>query len=331
MSGHSVFVLAKDGSALTPTTPAKARKMLKAGVCEKCWSKFGKFGVRMLVETRKETPRAVVGIDHGTKFEGYSVLVGTENNLNVKLDLPDKKKIVKKLEDRRTLRRARRHRNCRRRPARFDNRSRKDFLAPSQAVIVGSRLKVIRELCRIYPVNLAAIEDVRFNHAKYQWGANFSTVEIGKARIRKFFDDRDIRVTEYRGFETQELRKQYGYKKIADKSADRFESHCCDSLTLACALATGEHVDPGPMIVVDDTYRPVRRRLHDTQPTKGGDRAPYSTGNVLTLRKGLLVGTPRGAGRLCGVNLGSYRYHDGFGKRHSVKRLSWISISFVTR
>ena len=31
----------------------------------------------------------------GSKFEGYSVVVDRENTLNVNLDLPDKKKVVK--------------------------------------------------------------------------------------------------------------------------------------------------------------------------------------------------------------------------------------------
>jgi hypothetical protein len=98
----------------------------------------------MPVETRRETPRTAIGIDRGTKFEGYSVVVDFENTLNVKLDLPDKRKVLKKVEQRRDLPHARRFRKCRRRPRRSDNRSRKDFLAPSQKVVVDSRLKVMK-------------------------------------------------------------------------------------------------------------------------------------------------------------------------------------------
>ena len=135
---HAVFVLSLDGNPLTPTTPAKARKLIRGGVAKQVWSKFGTFGIQMLVSTRRETPQVTLGVDHGTKFEGYSVVVDRENALNVKLDLPDKKKILKKLEERKTMRRARRFRKCRRRPCRSDNRSRKDFLAPSQKVLVDS-------------------------------------------------------------------------------------------------------------------------------------------------------------------------------------------------
>jgi hypothetical protein len=328
---HLVFVLAEDGTPLTPTTPAKARKLLKGGVAEIVWSKFGTFGIRMLQETRRQAPRTALGVDPGTKFEGYSIVVGAENSLNVKLDLPDKKTALKKLEERRALRRARRFRHCRRRPCRSDNRGRKDFLAPSQQVVVGSRLKVLDAFCDIYPVTVAGVEDVCFNHAAHRWGANFSTVEIGKARLRAFRAERHVHVVEYKGYETQELRNGFGYRKIKDKSADRFESHCCDSLALACAVGPGVAVAPGPFLVVDDTYRPVRRRLHDTQPASGGIRAPYSTGTVAGLRKGLLIGTPRGPGRLCGIKRGYLRYHDRDGKRQEVKAARWISSSFVTR
>jgi hypothetical protein len=41
--------------------------MLRAGVAEKTWAKFGTFGVRLL------------GNDWGSKFDGYSVVVGKEN------------------------------------------------------------------------------------------------------------------------------------------------------------------------------------------------------------------------------------------------------------
>ncbi len=331
-SDHSVFVLSKDGKALTPTTPARARKLLKGNQAKKCWSKFGTFGVRMIVEVGSKTPDTALGVDHGTKFEGYSVVVGTENLLNVKLDLPGKKVIVKKLTERRILRRARRHRNCRRRPARFSNRSRKGFIAPSQSVVVGSRLKVIGEFFRIYPINLVAFEDVRFNHAKHRWGKNFSTVEIGKTKIKDYFRSKGAKVFEYRGFETQEIRKKYGYTKTSSKSADKFSAHCSDSLSLAVNVTTGERIKPGEFIVVNDTYRCKRRRLHDTQPSKGNVREAYSKGTVFGLRKGLLVGLKKNkVGQLCGELKGKYRYYDSEGTRGLVSKLVWISSNFFTR
>lgn len=236
---HSIFVLAKNGTPLTPTTPCHARKLLEAGVAKKVWSKFNTFGIRMLVDTRREVPETTLGYDVGTKFEGFSVACGQENNLSVKLDLPDKKKIVRKLDERRTLRRTRRDRNCRRRECRSLNRAREGFLAPSQAVIVNSRLKVLRAFLSIYPVRAVGMEDVRFNHAKYRWGKNFSTCEIGKNRLRNYFRDAGCELFEYRGFETKELREKYGYKKTSDKGKDVFTAHCTDSLAIACEVGPG--------------------------------------------------------------------------------------------
>lgn len=328
---HSVFVLGQDGKSLTPTTPAKARKMIRAGVAKKSWSKFGTFGVQMLAATRTETPDAVVGNDWGTKFDGYSVVVGEENPINVMLVLPNKKVIVKKLEERRSLRRARRHRNCRRREARFDNRRRENWLAPSQAVLVGSRLKVIRELCRIFPVNHSAIEDVRFNHAKHRWGANFSTIEIGKTRLRDFFENLGIQVHLYEGWQTKDIRTGLGYRKTRIKNAEKFTAHCSDSLAIAVNTTVGKRIIPGPFLVVDDSYRPKRRCLHDTQPAEGGIREVYSRGTVFGLRKGVLVGIKGKVGQLCGELKNGYRFYDALGKRGSVKKLDWVSSNFNTR
>ena len=333
---HTVFVLNKDGKPLTPTTPARTRKLLKAGVAKPVWSKFNTFGIQMLIETREEIEDASLGIDGGTKFEGYSVVVGTENLLNVKLDLPDKKKIVRKLEERRALRRARRFRKWRR-PKRFDNRRRDvamhgAFIAPSQLVLVQSRLKMIREFFRMYPINYVGLEDVRFNHAKHRWGANFSTVEIGKQRIKDAIVGLGAELFEYRGFETQELRKQYGYLKTKVKNVDKFTAHCSDSLTLAVDVLVGDYVEPGPLLVVNDTYRPVRRRLHDTQFSKGGIRYPYSKGSIFGTRKGVLVGLKSGeVAQLCGENKGSYRFYRLDGRRGAAKSICWISNHYFTK
>jgi hypothetical protein len=260
------------------------------------------------------------------------VVVGNENPLNIKLDLPDKKKIVRKLAERNALRHARRFRNCRRRPKRFNNRRRHHWLAPAQAVVVCSRLKVIREFFRIYPISAVGFEDVRFNHATKRWGANFSTVEIGKTRIKEFFQSQGATLFEYQGHQTQELRQKYGYRKTRVKSADKFTAHCSDSLALAVAVSTEEHVKPGRFLVVNDTYRPVRRRLHDTQFSKGGIRYPYSKGSIFGTRKGVLIGLKNGGiGQLCGENKGAFRYYRPDGKRGQAKTIAWISNHFFMR
>jgi hypothetical protein len=326
LSTHSVFVIHKDGIPITPTKPQRAKNLLESGVAKPVWNKFGQFGIQMLVETRKEIPKTAIGIDNGTKFEGYSVVCGTENQLNVMWKLPDKKKIVKKLEERRHLRRAKRFRNTRRRPARFDNRNKDGFIAPSQLVMVNSRLKAIREFFSCYPISLSGIEDVRFNHAKFRYGKNFSTVEIGKAKIYGFLESH-AKLFKFSGIQSQKLRKMYGYTKTkVNKASEKFSSHCCDSLTLAIALTTNQHIHRGKFIVVDDAYRPVRRRLHDTQFSKGHIRYPYSSGNFAGIRKGTICEL----GIICGgTKKSAYIYdwnHHRVGK--SLNKIGWLSKRF---
>jgi hypothetical protein len=54
MPTKRVPVVGKDGTPLTPCTPAKARKLIEGGVAKKRWSKFGILYIQMLVDTRKD-------------------------------------------------------------------------------------------------------------------------------------------------------------------------------------------------------------------------------------------------------------------------------------
>jgi hypothetical protein len=248
---HDVFVLSYEGKPLTPTTNSKARKLMKGKQAKPIWNKFSQFGIQMLVEVGKEHPKTVLGVDFGTKFEGYAIVTGKENNLAVMWKLPDKKKIVKKLEERRQLRRARRWRTCRRRECKFDNRSRKDFLAPSQRVMVQSRMKAIIEFFRCYPIDVVALEDVKFNHRDKRWGKNFSTIEIGKTQINRWIRRR-AGLEMFTGYDTETCRNLYNYKKSSDKSAEVFNTHCSDALAIATDLYAQEHISQGKFIIADD-------------------------------------------------------------------------------
>lgn len=285
-----IFVLSQSGKSLTPCKSQRARKMVIDGVARVVWNKFGQFGIQMLVETREFVPKVVLGQDWGSKFEGYSLVSGSENILNVMLKLPDKKKLVKKLEERRRMRRARRCRNCRRRECRSDNRNRDDFIAPSQMQIINSRLKVIQEFFKCYPISKVAIEDIKFNHRDYKFGKHFTTAEVGKKFlfdfIRKIVGNDSLILFE--GMDTKEFREKHNLRKSSDKSSEQFYSHCVDSFVLAMEVAKVS-VEPNENIIFfDDSYRAIRRRLHDTQYSKGNIRYLFSRGSFKKIRKGTL-------------------------------------------
>lgn len=327
ISGHSVFVLDVNGKPLTPCKPSKARKLLKGRQAKPVWNKFGRFGIRMLFEVGKETPTTTLGVDFGTKFEGYAVAVGKENNLAVMWKLPDKKKIVKKLTERKQLRRARRWRSCRRRQCKSDNRKKDGFIAPSQLVMVQSRLKALKEFLRCYPIDVVAIEDVRFNHRDKHWGKNFSTVEIGK---RKLYDwIRECACLQcYLGVDTEALRKKYHYGKSSNKGSETFNAHCSDALAIASDVFAKERIPEGDFVVVDDTYRSVRRRLHDTQFSKSSIRYPYSSGNFKSIKKGTICEF----GQICGGTKNNVWIREKNNKRigRAISKIGWLSHKFKT-
>jgi len=328
MSGR-VFVLGKDGKPLTPCKKSKARKLMKGKQAKPIWNKFGEFGIQMLVDTRKETPKTVLGCDFGTKFEGYSVLSGRENVLNIMWKLPDKKKLVKKLEERRRLRRARRFRNCRRRKCRFNNRNKKNFIAPSQLQIINSRIKCISELFKCYKFDAIALEDVKFNHRDKRWGKNFTTMEIGKKKLYDYIRAKvDIgNLILFSGMDTMEFREKHNLKKSKDKSSKKFSSHCVDSFVIANELSNA--IPNENIIYVDDNYRAIKRRLHDSQYSKGNIRYPFSTGNFKGIRKGTMCEF----GQIVGGTKEQVWYQDFemngkrkvYQKGKMLKKISWLS------
>lgn len=325
---HIIFVLDINGEPLTPCKPSKARKFLRDKKAKPQWNKFGKFGIQMLVETRKEKPKTVLSYDGGTIFEGYTITADKLNNFGVMWKLPDKKKLVRKLKERKILRRARRFRNCRRRKCRFQNRK-ETFIAPSQKMMVDSRSKCMKELIRCYPVDTATIEDVRFNHRDNKWGKNFTTMEIGKTLIDNFFKKHKIKIHKYRGYETKMFREKYGYHKNSNKSKIDFNTHCSDALAITAGLL-GHYIEPTDNFVyVDDSYKPVRRKLHDTQPAKGGIRKKYSNGNFQDIRKGTMCEY----GQIVGGTKNMIWYRDWSNKPQKGKVLSkiqWYSKQFKT-
>ena len=110
-----VPVLHRDRTPLMPCKPAKARKLIRDGKAIKRWTREGVFYIQLTFETSKDTQPMCLGIDPGSKYDGYAVLTDQEIVTSAMAILPD---IRKKVELRRILRRGRRYRKNRRRKAR---------------------------------------------------------------------------------------------------------------------------------------------------------------------------------------------------------------------
>lgn len=260
----------KSGKPLMPCKPAKARKLIESGKAVKKWSKLGVFCIQLTFDPTSElnkNQKVVLGIDPGSKFDGYAITTKTVN-LTGMSELPSG--IAKKLETRRVMRKARRYRNTRQRQKRFDNRSRERFIAPSQKAKVEFRLKIIRELCKLYPVTDFAVEDVRFNHYEKRWGKHFSTVEIGKNQLYS-----ELRKTgelhTFKGHQTKEERERLGLKKTSKKDKRDPESHATDAVALASLVNPAEVISMYPFYVWK-RYQNRRRQLHKLEPERSGKR-----------------------------------------------------------
>ncbi len=105
-----VPVKTKDGQQLMPMHAARARKLVKRGEATPYWNN-GVYCVRLNKEpSDRETQDIVVGVDPGSKKEGFTVKSEAHTYLNVQADAHNK--VGKKVEKRRELRRGRRSRKC---------------------------------------------------------------------------------------------------------------------------------------------------------------------------------------------------------------------------
>ncbi len=280
-------VVGVNGKPLMPTTPQRARKLIKDGLAEKHWNKLGQFYIQMLRQVGTEIQPICLAVDPGSKWDGVAVVSKEVVLTSGMLVLPSR--IVKKLEQRREMRRARRYRNTPRRAKRFDNRRRPDgWIAPSQKAKVDFRIGAADELCKIYPISRFVVEDVRFNHYKKRWGKHFSTVEIGKARYYQHLKEKGELVL-CTGVETAKYREKFRLPKNSKKNSLTWDSHAVDAIAIGCAELSCENSYP-PEFWVWKRFEYTRRQLHRLEPDKGDIRRRYGgSWSIPPFRKGDVV------------------------------------------
>jgi hypothetical protein len=286
-------VIDTKGSTLMPCTPAKARSLLKSGKARPKWNKLGLFMVQLCYEQEPDNQPLVVGIDPGSKFEGFSVVGSQDTVLNLMVEAPEHVKDA--VQARRTMRRARRHRKWRR-PKRFDNRlNRKKRIPPSTRSRWEAKARIVAQLKKVVPLTDAVVEDIQAitrPGRKRKWNASFSPVQVGKERLYDILREMGLTVHTRQGWQTKALRKQYGMQKTTRKSKQSFESHALDAWVLAACLSGAEKPTCTCLWYVVPV-RLHRRQLHRLQASKGGERKPYGGTRSLGLKRGTLVRHPK--------------------------------------
>jgi RRXRR protein len=288
-----LFVPVSDsqGEPLMPTTPARARRWIKSGKATAFW-KGGIFGVRLNVEPASHVVQPIaVGIDPGSKREGYSVLSAAHTYLNIQAEARTGVKEAEK--DSTRMRRTRRNRKtpCRRpRPNRHQSKKK---LPPSTRARWQWKLRLARFLCQLFPVSVFVVEDIKAaTRGRRRWDQQFSPLEVGKhwfyAELGKLAP-----VVTRQGYETRALREQLGLKKTSKKLAEVWEAHCVDSWVLARAAVGGATAPDNTRLVCMAPFVWHHRQLHRFQPEKGSKRKPYGGTLSQGVKRGTLVKHPK--------------------------------------
>jgi len=160
-----VFVLSPDKEPLMPCHPARARILLN-----KKRAKVFRVYPFTIILTKKTTNNVQpieIKFDPGSRTTGIA-LVGSFEQGKVALfgaNLEHKGLQVKQsLDSRRGTRRSRRNRNCRYRPARFNNRRRlKGWPPPSLMSRIGNVETWMRRLSSYCPITSICVETVKFD------------------------------------------------------------------------------------------------------------------------------------------------------------------------
>lgn len=301
---------------LMPCTEKRARKMLESGRAKPYWCK-GIFCI-ILQELPKNSYKqeVCIGIDPGSKFNGYSVKSAAHTLINLQVNAVTT--VKKKMEERAMLRRSRRQRKTPYRKCRF-NRSAKDRLPPSTKARWQQHLNIIKWMGKLHPITHVVLEDIAARAMKNgrKWNKNFSPLQVGKEWFSKQVQYLEMILYKFKGFETAEMRIGYGFKKNSNKSRKDFYTHAMDAWCLANEVIGG-HTD------IDNErtlyLKPImlhRRKLHEILPKKNNSRRDYGGTMSLKMKRGTLINHPEyGLSYLGGNSKGRVSLHDiNSGKR----------------
>ena len=274
---------------LMPTTGRRAARWIASRKATPFWRR-GIFCVRLNVAPSGTARQPIaVGIDPGSKREGWSVVSAAHTYVNLQAHAVTWAKDA--VETRRIMRRNRRQRKT---PYRACRRNRaRGGLPPSTKARWQWKLRIAWWLTSMFPVTRFVVEDVdaKARPGRRRWNASFSPMLAGKqwfyAQLAEV-----ARVSTRHGWETKALRDEAGLVKTRDKLAVRWSAHCVDAWVLArCGVAGARPDNTSVLEIVPLRFH--RRQLHRLQPAAGGARARYGGTRSLGFTRGSLVRHPK--------------------------------------
>lgn len=311
MSTMFIPVVDQQQRPLMPTTPARARRWIRNGKATAFW-KGGVFCVRLNVEpSARETQPIVVGLDPGSKREGYSVVSAAHTYLNIQADA---RTGVEKAEQQSTrMRRTRRYHKTPCRQPRQNRHQSKKKLPPSTRARWQWKLRLATWLCSLFPVTGFVVKDIKASTRTGKggkWNSTFSPLQVGKYWFYNALH-KLAPVSIRHGWETQALREQLGFKKTSRKLAEVWEAHCVDAWILAQCAVGGSTTPDNTRLVCIAPLVWHRRQLHRLQPERGGKRKPYGGTLSQGIKRGTLIRHPTwGSAYVGGTLSGKISLHD---------------------
>jgi 5-methylcytosine-specific restriction endonuclease McrA len=237
-----VFVLNKHKEPLMPCSEKRARKLLenKKAVIHK----YTPFTIRLKneVEDCKVEPLQIK-IDPGSKETGIAVIQEKEDKLLLRYAGIVKHKITvaDNLKHRSQMRRGRRNRNTRYRPARWANRknsTKKGRFAPSMLSRVYSTLNLVRKMKSLAPIQIVSVEHVKFDMQKLAnpevSGVEYQHGKLFGYEVKEYLLEKYGRKCAYCGAEKVPLEIEHMIPK-SKGGTDRI-----DNLAIACVKCNQE-------------------------------------------------------------------------------------------
>lgn len=235
----AVLVVDRQHRPLMPCTEKRARLLLQRG--RAVVHKRFPFAIRLkdrLAEDSEYQPLRLK-LDPGSKATGLAITRDTETaNRNETVvflaEIQHRGQQIKNaLESRRAMRRTRRNRNTRYRPARFNNRTRPaGWLAPSLQHRVDTTISQVRRLSNLAPISAISQELVRFDMQLIQnpeiSGVEYQQGELQGYEVREYLLNKFNRCCTYCGAKDTPLEVEHVRPK-AKGGSNRVTNLC-----LAC-------------------------------------------------------------------------------------------------
>lgn len=221
---------------LTPTTRGRAYYLVTHNKAVWFKDKRGTTCIRMKVEPSGDViDEVILGIDPGTLYDGYTASTnkGQFNSEFIYTDKEKNRNFIKENSNKRRGNRRLKRNRLRHRKIRFNNRiGNKE--SNTSVYYRQHRQNQIKYFKKLFNVNEIVIEDVKFNHFKYDNGKSFSPLEVGKNKLYNWIRTLGIEPQLVAGYDTANERKSYfgDDPKLKNKSLDSFYTHSIDSFIL---------------------------------------------------------------------------------------------------